>query len=838
VKRDGITAPKFFLPKWVAVTLLFLGLSVLDVSAQDAPKAFTLPKDVQSVLSTYCIECHGKGGKGNVNLTNLEQLKQSDRLDLLNLVQDQIFFKMMPPSKAEQLPPKEKAQLSDWVRTELRQHKASKLDEKLPYPDAGNYVDHEALFNSKSKEKGFSPARRWLVSPQIFQERVLDIFKLEGRERDAMRHSGFFGVTNPFVLPEHAGVRYYDLQTLDGGHLLAMLSNAEWISSKQLHAARVKSGEVKGMPEDVRDRWAPKTTPTPFEVIVLKKEAPTDDEIRLAIQTQFDLVLRRQPTDAEAKKYLEFTKNAVKLAGNSEGLRQMLKGVLLESEFVYRLEFGSGKEDEFGRKALSPREAAFAIAYAVGDRGPDPILMKAAQEGKLVTKADYEMQVQRLLKDPTYNRNVVDRSLGLGGSAVSSDHPSEIRFFREFFGYPMAVKVFKDTKRSGGYYSNADRGNTQTPGYLVNEADELVESILKQDKAVFETLLTTDKYFVFHYTDGQKQEAQIANWKKAYEILKDTDWKKNPDKVAEEHQETIKKYLDPKGFGGKHSRNHDNSVLRFMNFFESTFGKGKTPFTVTPWSHGNRFWYSTFYSLGSPPGRGSPLSADETLDYKPVQPFEIPNRKGILSHPAWLIAFASNSQTDPVKRGRWVREKLLAGVVPDVPITVDAKIPEDPHKTLRERLFTATESAACMKCHNRMNDLGYPFEVFDDFGRFRKKEDLEHPDNIVKAGKGNEQDVYKTKPINSIGFLEGTGDPKLDGKVTDALDLITKLSQSERVRQSIIRHAFRYYMGRNETLADSQTLTDADQAYLKSGGSFKAVIVSLLTSDSFRYRKQ
>mgnify|MGYP000603146150 CR=1 FL=1 len=32
-------------------------------------------------------------------------------------------------------------------------------------------------------------------------------------------------------------------------------------------------------------------------------------------------------------------------------------------------------------------------------------------------------------------------------------------------------------------------------------------------------------------------------------------------------------------------------------------------------------------------------------------------------------------------------------------------------------------------------------------------------------------------------------------------------------------------------------LIDADNAYVKSGGSFKAVIVSFLTSDSFIYRK-
>ena len=38
-------------------------------------------------------------------------------------------------------------------------------------------------------------------------------------------------------------------------------------------------------------------------------------------------------------------------------------------------------------------------------------------------------------------------------------------------------------------------------------------------------------------------------------------------------------------------------------------------------------------------------------------------------------------------------------------------------------------------------------------------------------------------------------------------------------------------------LSDSKTLQDADRAYLESGGSFRQVVISLLTSDSFIYRK-
>jgi cytochrome c553 len=818
--------------------VLVLATGAAPARAADEPAEFTVPKDVQAVLVARCADCHAERGKGNVDITALDKLKRSDRLETLNKIQDQLFYKMMPPPSADQPTQKDARVLGEWVRAELRRHKASKLDDRLPYPDAGNYIDHAALFDGSNEDKPFTPARRWLVSPQIFEERVLDVFQLEGKERDQMRRAGFYGVTNPFLLPDHAGVRYYDLTPLDSSHLLVMLNNAEWIAAKQLQAGRVKAGDPKAAPADPKDKWAPKATPAAFEAIVTKKAAPSDDEMRAAVRTQFDLVLRREPTAAELAQYLDLGREAVKIAGNAEGLRQVLKAVLLESEFVYRLEFGAGKPDAHGRVPLSPREAAYALAYALGDRGPDAQLLKAAESGKLTTKADYEREVLRLLADKAYFATPVDKSLG-SFALTTAPHPRLIRFFREFFGYSTAHKVFKDAPRAGNVYANADRGSTGTGGMLIDEADRLLADILAADKAVFETMLTTDRYYVFHPLDNDKGKKLIDNWRAAYEVLKDTDWKKDPEAVAKEHDAVIRKYLDPKGLPGKHKVNHDNSVLRFMTYFEATFGKGLTPFTNTPWQFGNRFRYAEIYNLGAMPGHGGKYEPGQTFDYHPVQPFPVPNRKGILTHPAWLVAFSANTASDPIRRGRWIREKLLAGVVPDLPITVDAKVPDDPHKTLRERVSAVTKTAACAKCHGRMNDLGYPLEQFDDFGRFRTVEKLEHPDDLITAGNGKSTfDVYKTKPIDPTGVLSGTGDPKLDGPVKDSFDLIDRLAKSDRVRQSIIRHAFRYFMGRNELPSDSQTLIDADRAYLQSGGSFKAVVVSLLTSDSFIYRKQ
>jgi hypothetical protein len=127
-------------------------------------------------------------------------------------------------------------------------------------------------------------------------------------------------------------------------------------------------------------------------------------------------------------------------------------------------------------------------------------------------------------------------------------------------------------------------------------------------------------------------------------------------------------------------------------------------------------------------------------------------------------------------------------------------------------------------------------------GKFRQTEtvvDLEATaESAKKISKKNDvpQPVMKEVPLDSTGLVEGSGDPKVDGPVTDAVQMIKRLADSPRVRQVFVRHAFRYWMGRNETADDAPTLVAADQAYVQSGGSMKALVAALLTSDSFLYR--
>ncbi len=227
--------------------------------------------------------------------------------------------------------------------------------------------------------------------------------------------------------------------------------------------------------------------------------------------------------------------------------------------------------------------------------------------------------------------------------------------------------------------------------------------------------------------------------------------------------------------------------------------------------------------------------------FRKFSPFAMEHRKpsqgdqiGILMQPSWLVAWSVGMDNDIVRRGRWVREKLLGGRVPDLPINVQAMVPEDPHRTLRERQMV-TRAGACWKCHYRMDDLGTPFEHVNHYGFVRTTEpviDLE----ALKLVKDKKAKIYRDAPLDTTGFIYNSGDPKLDGPVKDAPEMLRRMAESDRVRQVFIRHAFRYFLGRNETPGDAPTLQEADRAYLESGGSFKALVVSLLSSESFLYR--
>ncbi len=307
---------------------------------------------------------------------------------------------------------------------------------------------------------------------------------------------------------------------------------------------------------------------------------------------------------------------------------------------------------------------------------------------------------------------------------------------------------------------------------LVEDTDRLVQWIVEQDKDVLQQLLTTNKSFVAYKTAADTRQKRIQE-------------------LAKFEAEKAK---DPKKFATKKPPKVGRSIYEAYNLAE----------------------------------------------FPVEQPCELPasERAGILTQPSWLVAFSKSDENHAVLRGKWIRERLLGQVVPDIPITVDAQLPVAPEQTLRARM-AVTHQEYCWQCHKLMNRVAYPFESYDHLGRFRREEmvlDVEATAmHVDKKGKSLGP-IMKGVPVDASGGVELVGDERIEGDVQGAVELMHRLAKSERVEQVFIRHAFRYWMGRNETPGDAASLQRAHKAYRDSGGSMNALIASLLTSESFLYR--
>ena len=140
----------------------------------------------------------------------------------------------------------------------------------------------------------------------------------------------------------------------------------------------------------------------------------------------------------------------------------------------------------------------------------------------------------------------------------------------------------------------------------------------------------------------------------------------------------------------------------------------------------------------------------------------------------------------------------------------------DEETTLRHRMRVTREDR-CWTCHQAVDPIGLSFEGFNHLGMSRTHE--------------------LGEPVDTSGEILHSGDPGLDGEYASAIEMIERLAHSEHVEQVFIRHMFRFWMGRNETLNDAPILREAHRVYNESNGSFKATLISLLTSDAFLYRK-
>jgi hypothetical protein len=191
-------------------------------------------------------------------------------------------------------------------------------------------------------------------------------------------------------------------------------------------------------------------------------------------------------------------------------------------------------------------------------------------------------------------------------------------------------------------------------------------------------------------------------------------------------------------------------------------------------------------------------------------------RAGLLTSAAVMATHAHADQTSLVHRGQLIREQLLCMPLPPPPPDVDTTPPPvKPGVSARERFEQHTKSPACSGCHGQMDPLGSPFETYDAIGRYRTKDG--------------------SQAVDPTGMLSGSASH--DGPISDALDLVRRLSTDDRVRTCMARQWFRFIFGRHEDDADAPTLDAAFASFVSSEYQIPELMLAFTRSRAFRFRR-
>ena len=189
-------------------------------------------------------------------------------------------------------------------------------------------------------------------------------------------------------------------------------------------------------------------------------------------------------------------------------------------------------------------------------------------------------------------------------------------------------------------------------------------------------------------------------------------------------------------------------------------------------------------------------------------------RAGLLTHAGILASLAHSNQTDPVHRGKFVRERLLCENVPPPPVNAVITPPVVTADSTTRQRFTQHEAVpSCAACHTLMDPIGLGFEHYDALGQWR--------------------DTDNNMAVDATGNVVGSD---VAGPFDGAIELAKKLAQSGQVKDCFVQTWFRFAHGRSVTDADSGNLTVLNQAYADHSFEISELLVSMTQTRSFRFQ--
>lgn len=184
-------------------------------------------------------------------------------------------------------------------------------------------------------------------------------------------------------------------------------------------------------------------------------------------------------------------------------------------------------------------------------------------------------------------------------------------------------------------------------------------------------------------------------------------------------------------------------------------------------------------------------------------------RRGLLGQVSFLAQFSHPTSSSATLRGKFVRTKLICGVVPSPPANLNTAIPEPSPtaKTLKERLVVHMQSDECGGCHRTIDPIGFGLENFDGVGRFRT-----HDNGAL---------------IDSSGELDYE-------PFDDSLALLETIANHPMLAPCFVRTLYGYANGHVPEAGEAPVTSALEDEFASMGYRVKPLVAAIARSAGFR----
>jgi hypothetical protein len=194
---------------------------------------------------------------------------------------------------------------------------------------------------------------------------------------------------------------------------------------------------------------------------------------------------------------------------------------------------------------------------------------------------------------------------------------------------------------------------------------------------------------------------------------------------------------------------------------------------------------------------------------------------GLLATGTILNGYARPDASSPTQRGHLVRSRMLCQDVPAPEAAIDTMLkPASQVETTRQHFETEHAVGSCKGCHGLMDWVGFGFEQYDGFGRYRTTENGLPLDPSVT--------VYADPQGNDVS-LEGLSGP---GSLSEYL------AGSDDVQRCMQRYWTYYAYGSNTWAQDGCTYDAIYDEAQKGNFALKSVLKAIIHAKNFTSRVQ